>query len=224
MRNNALVLLSGGLDSTVCATMAKDEYDHVKALTIYYGQRHRREIQAAKKVVEYLGIDHEILGIPSIFEGSNSSLINHDIEHPDMTYAELNDATERSPAYVPFRNGLFLSVAAVVAEKEGFDVIIYGPHRELGGDVAYPDCSKKFNEKMAEAINCGTEGRVRVATPLIALTKTRVVVMGEVLEAPMHLSWTCYEDIPEPGDPCGKCAACKSRAEAFRQVQGGDET
>jgi len=213
----ALVLLSGGIDSTVCTRIAIDKYgrENVKALTMYYGQKHSRELESARKITSTLGVSYEILPVDDLFKGSGSSLIDKDRPHPEKTYDELDDSDELSAAYVPFRNGLFLSIAAVIAQRDNFDKIVYGPHIELGGTVAYPDCSPAFNEKMSEAIRIGTDNNVQLETPLQHMTKTEVVEKGLELNAPLHLTWTCYYS---GNKQCGKCPACKSRIRALEEA------
>jgi len=212
-----LVLLSGGIDSTVCATWSVNLHgsDNVEALTMYYGQKHVKEIDAAKEVAKALGIKHRILQVPEIFEDSKSSLIDPDNPHPVKTYEELDTSGELSSAYVPFRNGVFLSIAAAIAQKEEFDIVCYGPHKELGGIHAYPDCSPKFNTYMREAIAIGTAETVQLETPLQDKTKTEVVKCGDRIGAPLHLTWTCYYSGEEQ---CGECPACLSRDKAIKEA------
>ena len=127
----AMVLCSGGVDSTTCLGIAVDKYgaENVVALSIYYGQRHTKEIESADKVTEYYGVEHISLDFEKIFQYSDCSLLAHsDKEIPEESYAEQIKKTNGSPVstYVPFRNGLFLSSAASIALSKGCEVIYYG--------------------------------------------------------------------------------------------------
>ena len=153
----AMVLCSGGVDSTTCLGIAVDKYgaENVVALSIYYGQRHTKEIESADKVTEYYGVEHISLDLEKIFQYSDCSLLAHsDKEIPEESYAEQIKKTNGSPVstYVPFRNGLFLSSAASIALSKGCEVIYYGAHSDDAAGSAYPDCSDEFNKAMNEAI------------------------------------------------------------------------
>ena len=157
----AMVLCSGGVDSTTCLGIAVDKYgaENVVALSIYYGQRHTKEIESADKVTEYYGVEHISLDLEKIFQYSDCSLLAHsDKEIPEESYAEQIKKTNGSPVstYVPFRNGLFLSSAASIALSKGCEVIYYGAHSDDAAGSAYPDCSDEFNKAMNEAIYLGS--------------------------------------------------------------------
>ena len=142
----AMVLCSGGVDSTTCLGIAVDKYgaENVVALSIYYGQRHTKEIESADKVTEYYGVEHISLDLEKIFQYSDCSLLAHsDKEIPEESYAEQIKKTNGSPVstYVPFRNGLFLSSAASIALSKGCEVIYYGAHSDDAAGSAYPDLS-----------------------------------------------------------------------------------
>ena len=152
----AMVLCSGGVDSTTCLGIAVDKYgaENVVALSIYYGQRHTKEIESADKVTEYYGVEHISLDLERIFQYSDCSLLAHsDKEIPEESYAEQIKKTNGSPVstYVPFRNGLFLSSAASIALSKGCEVIYYGAHSDDAAGSAYPDCSDEFNKAMNES-------------------------------------------------------------------------
>ena len=157
----AMVLCSGGVDSTTCLGIAVDKYgaENVVALSIYYGQRHTKEIESADNVTEYYGVEHISLDLEKIFQYSDCSLLAHsDKEIPEESYAEQIKKTNGSPVstYVPFRNGLFLSSAASIALSKGCEVIYYGAHSDDAAGSAYPDCSDEFNKAMNEAIYLGS--------------------------------------------------------------------
>lgn len=209
--SDAIVLLSGGLDSTTVAAMV-DRQDHgsVLSLSFYYSQRHRGEIDAAKRVADHFGMDHKVLYI-SLGSG-DSVLMNHDSDMPHMTYEEIEQSEGVSPTYVPYRNGTFLSHAASVAVASGFDTIYAGVHAEDARGWAYPDCTPEFIGAMQNAIYVGTYHKVRLVAPLQYLMKKEIVAKGLELGAPLHLTLSCYEGtVPA----CGKCPTCVSRLEAF---------
>lgn len=215
----AVVLFSGGLDSTTCLALAIEKYgaDNVTALSMYYGQKHEKEIECAKKIVKYYGVKHIQFDLSDIFETSDCTLLKkNETEIPEESYAEQLKKTNGAPVstYVPFRNGLFLSVAASVAVAQGAEEILYGAHADDAAGNAYPDCSVEFNGYMAKAIYTGTGDAVNVVAPFVAKTKADVVAEGLRLNVPYELTWSCYEG----GDkPCGKCGTCIDRKEAFEK-------
>ncbi|WP_294752484.1 7-cyano-7-deazaguanine synthase QueC [uncultured Ruminococcus sp.] len=215
----ALVLFSGGVDSTTCLGIAVDKYgaEEVLALSVYYGQKHSRELEAAEKIAAHYGVKHKKLDLALIFADSDCSLLKGSSkEIPKESYAEQLKGTDGSPVstYVPFRNGLFLSSAASIALSNGCEVIYYGAHSDDAAGNAYPDCSSEFNEAINRAIYLGSGCELRVEAPFIGLTKAQVVKKGLELGVPYELTWSCYEG----GDkPCGKCGTCIDRAAAFAE-------
>lgn len=213
----AMVLCSGGVDSTTCLGMAVDKYglENVTALTISYGQKHTKEIESAKKVAEYYGVEHLYLDLEKIFRYSDCSLLAHsDKEIPQESYAQQIQKTDGKPVstYVPFRNGLFLSSAASIALSKGCDVIYYGAHSDDAAGSAYPDCSDEFNKAMNQAIYIGSGKQLKVEAPFINLTKAQVVEIGLKLKVPYEYTWSCYMG----GDKlCGVCGTCIDRKKAF---------
>lgn len=214
----AMVLASGGIDSTTCLGMAVEKYgrEQVIALSVSYGQKHDKELQASRDVAEYYGVEHMSLNLEKIFAYSDCSLLKHsDQEIPEEAYGEQLKKTEGKPVstYVPFRNGLFLSSAASLALSRGCSVIYYGAHADDAAGNAYPDCSSDFNRAISDAIFIGSGGQLRVKAPFVGLTKGEVVEKGLELHVPYHLTWSCYEGKDRP---CGVCGTCIDRAEAFR--------
>ena len=213
----ALVLFSGGLDSTTCLALAIDKYgkDEVLALSVSYGQKHSKEIEAAQAVAAYYGVKLQTLDLAQIFADSDCTLLKgSDGEIPKESYAEQLAGTDGKPVstYVPFRNGLFLSSAASIALSHGCEVIYYGAHSDDAAGNAYPDCSEDFNNAMNTAIFLGSGRQLRIEAPFVTRTKADVVAEGLRLKAPYHLTWSCYEG----GDkPCGLCGTCRDRAAAF---------
>ena len=211
----ALVLLSGGIDSATCAFLACREFgaENVLALSLFYGQKHAKELKAAKDVANYLGLqDHIIAKLPDVFRGGGSTLIDPDLPNPETTYEELRKSQGVSPTYVPFRNANLLSAATSVALVKGSDTLYYGAHAEDGGNFAYPDCTPEFNGAMANAIFIGSYMKVRLLTPLQWLAKREVVALGQSLGVPFELTWSCYNG---QAKACGVCPACVSRLHAF---------
>lgn len=220
----AMVLSSGGIDSTTCLGMAVEEYGsgNVTALSVFYGQKHDREIQASEKVAEYYDVEHLTLDLERVFSYSDCSLLRHSKQEiPEETYAEQLKKTDGKPVstYVPFRNGLFLSSAASLALSKGCSVIYYGAHADDAAGNAYPDCSSAFHRAISDAIFIGSGEQLRVEAPFVDMKKAEVVKKGLALKVPYHLTWSCYEG----GDkPCGVCGTCLDRAEAFR-INGVDD-
>ena len=213
-----LVLSSGGVDSTTCLAMAVKEVgaENVLALSVYYGQKHDKEIQAAKKVAEYYGVQRMELDLSVIFAGSNCSLLKQSTEEiPLESYAQQIEEThgERPVStYVPFRNGLFLSSAASIALSHGCSKIMYGAHADDAAGAAYPDCSLDFVNAMNQAIYLGSGNQLTIEAPFVSLTKADVVKKGLELGVPYALTWSCYEGGEKP---CGKCGTCIDRTRAF---------
>lgn len=213
----AIVLLSGGIDSTTCLAIAVNQYgaENVSTLNMFYGQRHKKEVESAVAVAKHYGVSYNELDLSSIFEKSDCSLLAHSgKEIKKGEYADQIKEAGGKPVetYVPFRNGLFLSAAASYALSIDASVILYGAHADDAAGSAYPDCSPCFVEYMNKAIFEGTGAQVKIEAPFIEKTKAEVVAEGLRLNAPYELTWSCYEG----GDkPCGKCGTCIDRAAAF---------
>lgn len=213
----AMVLFSDGIDSTTCLGMAVEKYgpENVIALSISYGQKHTKEIEASDKIVKYYNVEHIYLDLAKIFQYSDCSLLSHsDKEIPKESYDEQIKSTNGSPVstYVPFRNGLFLSSAASIAISKGCSEIYYGAHADDAAGSAYPDCSSDFNNAINEAIYLGSGKQIKVVAPFINATKDQVVKKGLELNVPYKYTWSCYEGSEKP---CGKCGTCIDRARAF---------
>ncbi|MCD8239528.1 MAG: 7-cyano-7-deazaguanine synthase QueC [Clostridiales bacterium] len=213
----AAVLLSGGLDSATCLALAVNKYgaEEVIALSIFYGQKHDKEIQASKNVAEFYGVEHYIVDLSSVFAYSQCSLLKgSENEIPKESYAEQLEKTGGSPVstYVPFRNGLFLSAASAVALSKGCSEVYYGAHADDAAGNAYPDCSQAFVAAMNSAMFEGSGGSLTLMTPFVGLTKAQVVKKGLELNVPYELTWSCYEGGEKP---CGVCGTCRDREAAF---------
>ena len=213
----ALVLCSGGVDSTTLLAMAVDKYgsENVVALSISYGQRHEKELKAARDIARYYHVEQRFLDLAAIFADSSCSLLAHsERDIPKESYAEqLEQAdTKLVSTYVPFRNGLFLSSAASMALSLDCSVLYYGAHHDDWAGNAYPDCSREFVAAMNNAIREGTGGELHMEAPFVEWSKADIVKKGLELNVPYELTWSCYEG----GDkPCGVCATCIDRKRAF---------
>lgn len=216
----ALVLSSGGIDSTTCIGIAVDDLgdENVSTVSIYYGQKHSKELECARKIAQYYGLKHYELDLSNVFRYSDCSLLNHSskgIEHG--SYAHQIEENEIVSTYVPFRNGLMLSTVASLAlsiyPNDEVDVYL-GNHADDVVGSAYADCSIEFTNAMKEAIYQGTYKKVSVVAPLVSLSKTQVVKKGLELNVPYDLTWSCYEGNEKQ---CGVCGTCIDRKKAFEQ-------
>ncbi len=216
MSAKAVVILSGGLDSTTCAAIAARENDEIICLTFDYGQRHRRELVSAEAVARRYGADHLVVEFDARQWGG--SALTDEIEVPKG-----RDLDETIPVtYVPARNTIFLSVALAVAEARDADRVYIGVNAlDYSG---YPDCRPEYIEAFQAMANLAqkraVEGRpVRIETPLVHLSKADIIRLGFELDAPLELSWSCYEGGERP---CGKCDSCVLRARGFEEAGAAD--
>ncbi len=216
---NVLVLVSGGIDSTTCLAMMVDQFgkENVHALSMYYGQKHDKELSCAKAVANYYGVSYSQMDLSIIFKESNCSLLSHSSQDiPHESYAkQLNKIEEATVStYVPFRNGLFLSCAASIALSKNCDIICYGAHSDDAAGNAYPDCSTAFNKAMNEAIYLGSGNKLKIEAPFVNMTKKDIVAKGLALKVPYELTWSCYEGHDKA---CGVCGTCRDRKKAFEE-------
>jgi 7-cyano-7-deazaguanine synthase len=215
----ALVLSSGGVDSTTCIGIAVDKFgkENVATVSVFYGQKHSKELQCATNVALHYDLPHYEIDLSGIMKYSNCALLQHstqDIKH--KTYAEQIEEDGKVNTYVPFRNGLMLSSVAALAQSlfPNDEVHIYlGAHADDAAGEAYADCSPEFSKAMYEAINIGTYKMVKVETPLINMNKSEVVKTGLELNVPYELTWSCYEGHEKA---CGTCGTCIDRLKAFK--------
>ena len=214
-RPRAVVCLSGGMDSTVCATLAARDYDSY-GLHFSYGQRTQaRELQAARDVAQAVGLQELMELDTDLFRRiGGSALTDSRIDVPEAG-VEGGAATRTSMdvpvTYVPFRNAHFLSAAVSWAEVLGATTVFLGAVEQ--DSSGYPDCRPAYYEAFNELIRRGTkEGEIEVVTPLIKLRKHEIVTLGVELGAPLHVSWSCYSGETEA---CGVCESCDLRLRAF---------
>jgi 7-cyano-7-deazaguanine synthase len=216
----AVVLLSGGLDSYTAAAIARSQRFSLFALTIRYGQRHAREIDAARAVARTLGVEQH-LELELDLRAIGGSSLTTDAEVPRDR--DLDSQTIPS-TYVPARNTIFLSLALGWAEVLGARDIVIGVNAlDYSG---YPDCRPEFIaafESLASlATRAGVEGaRMRVHAPLIALTKRQIIDRGLELGLDYGLTHSCYDPLPD-GRPCGRCDSCVLRAKGFAEAGAAD--
>ena len=212
----ALVLFSGGLDSTVLATQMKRDAEETRLLSINYGQRHAKELEHSQRVAKHLDLPHEILKLPqlrAILGGS--SLTDKSLALPEGHYAE----ESMKSTVVPNRNMILLALAGGHALSLGFDTIAYAAH--AGDHTIYPDCRPAFADAMDRAFGLADWNTLSLHRPFVDMTKSDLVSLGTELDAPQHLTWSCYA-----GNEihCGKCGTCVERKEAFALANVPDPT
>lgn len=215
-RERAVVLLSGGMDSCVCAALAARDSE-AAAIHIDYGQRtEERERRAFDAICDRLGIDRRLLFRNPLFQAIGGSALTDD--HIAVPEAGTDIGHEIPVTYVPFRNANLLSAAVSWAEVLGATKIYIGAVEQ--DSSGYPDCRPAFYEAFNQAIRTGTkDGNIRVVTPLIGLRKAEIVRLGLELGAPFDLTWSCYsrEDLA-----CGVCDSCVLRLRAFEAAGARD--
>ncbi len=216
----AVVLLSGGLDSATTLAIARSKGFQLFALTFEYGQRHQREIEAAKKVANSLrATEHRIIDI-DLAQFGGSAITDSAIEVPkDRT--DLGNPDQIPPTYVPVRNTIFLSYALAWAEVLGaFDIFIGVNCTDYSG---YPDCRAEFITAFEKLANLATaaaiqdKGQYRIHTPIINMTKREIILAGTKLGVDYSLTHSCYEP-DEKGSSCGRCDACRLRLKGFAEA------
>jgi 7-cyano-7-deazaguanine synthase len=218
-RKSAVVLLSGGLDSMVCAALARDAGFEVTALTIDYGQRHRVELESAREIASALADRHVVL--PLDLRAFGGSALTDDVEVPKEGLGEGIPVT-----YVPARNTIFLSLALGLAEASGAGDIFIGVNAlDYSG---YPDCRPEFVDEFQRLANVATKagvegGGFRIHAPLLRMTKADIAREAARLGLDAAISHSCYDPLPD-GRHCGRCDACRLRAKGFADAGLADPT
>jgi len=209
----AVILLSGGLDSTTILYHAKAKGFTPYCLIFEYGQRHRKEIVRAKRIAENAKCHYQLMKIALPWQGS--SLLDKKMRLPQQGKV---DAKKIPSTYVPARNIIFLSFAVSFAEAIGAKAVFIGANAiDYSG---YPDCRpeffKAYQGMLAKGIKAGVEGKtIKIYTPLVHKTKAQIIKMGLKLKVPYHLTWSCYEGSRKP---CGKCDSCLLRERGFEAI------
>ena len=219
MKKTAVILLSGGLDSTTCIAIAKDQGFDIIGLTINYGQKHIFELESAKSIARYFNIkNHSIINIDlASFGGSSLTSTNMKVPKNRRT-ADINDIPS---TYVPARNTVFLSIALARAETiNSFDIFIGVNALDYSG---YPDCRPEFISEFEKLANLATKesiekkGQYKIHTPLINLKKSEIIQKGMELNVDYSMTSSCYDPY-ENGNPCGSCDACELRLKGFKDA------
>lgn len=221
MTQKVFCLLSGGVDSSTTLAIAAQEFPNaeIEAVTIDYGQRHKKEAECAEKQATAWGATHVVIDATGFMKGMLVDKGDDNEAIPEVSYADLPHGI--SPTYVSFRNGLMLAILAARAQawvmahenQDDVEATIYcGVHADDGVAWAYPDCTPEFIGPMSAAIYTGTYNKVRLRAPLLYMTKPAVVEQGSKYGVNYADTWSCYK-----GEElhCGVCPTCRSRKEAF---------
>ena len=205
-----LVILSGGIDSTTILAKVVDEFgrDRVGAINFFYGQKHVKEMGAAKHIAEHYDVGFLQMDLRGVFSSIEGNALT-DAGKVAMPEGHYTDPTMRHTV-VPFRNLVFISSAAAYAGSIGARSLYMGVH--AGDHPIYPDCRANFMAAAREALRIGHYEPLALETPFIDSTKAEIVEFGLQLDVPYELTWTCYDGEIKP---CGKCGACIERVEAF---------
>lgn len=220
MTKKAVILFSGGLDSSTCLAIAQNEGYECTALSFDYGQRHNSELKQAKQIAQTLGVKHEIVNL-GISNFGGSALTDHSIDVPEYTGKD-----EIPITYVPARNTIFLSIALGLAEVTHSDKIFIGISSiDYSG---YPDCRpeyiKAFQSMANLATKTGIDGQtIQIETPLALLSKKETIELGIRLGVDYSLTVSCYS-ANEHGEACGKCDSCVLRKKGFSDANITDPT
>ena len=216
MNKKAICILSGGMDSTLSSYIAKNEGYEIIAVHFNYGQRtEKRELKAFRDICDDLGILEKYeIDIPFFTQIGASALTDMSIDVPTGGIEAGVPIT-----YVPFRNGIFLSITAAIAEKEGATAMYIGVVQE--DSSGYPDCTDEFIQDITKAINQGTkeETKIEIVTPLVHLTKAQIVEEAIKLNVPLEHTWSCYK---EENEACGVCDSCRLRLNGFKLANAID--
>lgn len=216
MNKKAICILSGGMDSTLSSYIAKNEGYEIIAVHFNYGQRtEKRELKAFRDICDDLGILEKYeIDIPFFTQIGASALTDKNIDVPTEGVKPGVPIT-----YVPFRNGIFLSITAAIAEKEGATAMYIGVVQE--DSSGYPDCTDEFIQDITKAINQGTkeETKIEIITPLVHLTKAQIVEEAIKLNVPLEHTWSCYK---EENEACGVCDSCRLRLNGFKLANAID--
>lgn len=208
MKERVVTLLSGGIDSSTLVYHLAQDYD-VWALTILYGQKHAKELEAAMKISRLVCSKHEFLDLSTLQPLLRSALTTKELEVPDGHYAE----ESMKITVVPCRNLLFLTCAAAWALSNGITKIAYAAH--AGDHPIYPDCRSSFVQKTRDVLK-EYNSEIEIIAPFVHISKAAIVGIGLALDVPYGLTWSCYKGNEKA---CGVCGTCTERLESF-EVNG----
>jgi 7-cyano-7-deazaguanine synthase len=213
----AVVLLSGGLDSSTVLAMAKEKGHRLVALTFDYGQKHRRELNSARKIAKYYRAEDHVVIPLDLGKYVRSSLTQESMSIPERKMGN-GAPTEIPSTYVPSRNIIFLAIAASIAESRGSDSICIAVNSvDFSG---YPDCTPEFLDAFQRALDVGTktgrEGRrLKIEAPILRMSKAEIVREAVRLKVPLELTWSCYRGGVKA---CGRCDSCLLRLQGFKEA------
>ena len=215
-KHSTVLIYSGGLDSTILLYDLVKSGFNVKALSVDYGQRHKKELQHAKNLCKELDVKHHIADISAI----NPLLAGSSLTSADIKVAEghYEDESMKSTV-VPNRNMIFLSIAIAWAISTGTDSVSFAAHK--GDHAIYKDCRVNFFKAMNRAMQTSGADNVSLYTPFSLLTKTTIVKLGNLLDVPFNQTWSCYNG---GKNHCGRCGTCVERKEAFELAGVTDPT
>lgn len=212
----AVVLFSGGLDSTVLASHLLSQGAEVRLLSIDYGQRHAKELAHGEALAKHMNLPRKSLLLPDLGDLlKGSSLTDDSVELPEGHYAE----ESMKATVVPNRNMILLALAGGYALSSGFDTIAYAAH--AGDHFIYPDCRPEFAEAMEKALGLADWNDLSLYRPFVDMTKADLVRLGTELGTPLEMTWSCYAGMDVH---CGKCGTCVERKEAFELAKVHDPT
>jgi 7-cyano-7-deazaguanine synthase len=214
--NEAVLLLSGGMDSGVLLAVSSKEYKKIHAVGFDYGSRHNvRELAMAKTLAHKYNASFTTIALPFVNELFSSSILLSGNDVPEGSY----DDTNMRSTVVPFRNGIMLSVAIGLAENLEIRNVLIAAH--AGDHPVYPDCRESFLNAISKAASVGTYTGVRVTAPFVSISKMRIAEIGRSIGFDFSLTWSCYKG----GDlHCGKCATCNERKASLGFDRGLDPT
>ena len=209
----AVVVLSGGMDSTTLLYDVKNQGYETYAISFNYGQKHKKELIGAKQTCINLEISHKIVSLDVLNQLAPSALTRNDIDVPEGHYAE----ESMKATVVPNRNMVLLSLATSYAISVGAKKLFYGAH--AGDHDIYPDCRKEFIDSMKQSIDLCDWSKVELEAPYWNIDKGDIAIKGKELNVDYSLTWTCYKGKEKA---CGKCGACVERLEAFEKADVDD--
>lgn len=216
MKSKVLMLLSGGLDSTILLYYLNQDYD-VTAVTFLYGQKHKKEVKYAKYHTKKLNVNHLIINISKLKDLFDSALTSEEYQIQEGKYGEVD--VIKSKLYVPHRNLLFLTLLDIIAYKHNINNIAIAIHKN--DSQQYPDTTREFKELAEKVLSTSSNRNVSILTPFVELYKYQIVEIGYKLNVEMDKTWSCYKG---GRYHCGKCPTCLERKEAFKKARILDKT